>query len=83
MTTSISRTNPPTTTAPAHHPLPEGPDNPAGNGYYARLTLLKTEHEAQRFIDPPRGRYWKIVNPHCRPTSHNAWARPPSVAQKG
>jgi primary-amine oxidase len=43
---------------------PEGPDNPAGNGYYARSTPLKTEHEAQQLIDPLRGRYWKIVNPH-------------------
>jgi primary-amine oxidase len=43
---------------------PEGPDNPAGNGYYARSTLLTTEQEAQQLIDPLRGRYWKIVNPH-------------------
>jgi primary-amine oxidase len=43
---------------------PEGPDNPAGNGYTARSTLLKTEHEAQQLVDPLRGRYWKIVNPH-------------------
>jgi primary-amine oxidase len=43
---------------------PEGPDNPAGNGYYAQSTLLKTEHEAQQLIDPLRARYWKIVNPH-------------------
>ncbi|BDI28655.1 amine oxidase [Capsulimonas corticalis] len=43
---------------------PEGPDNPAGNGYYAQATTLKTEHEAQQLVDPLRGRYWKIVNPH-------------------
>ena len=43
---------------------PEGPDNPAGNGYYAQSTLLKTEREAQQLIDPLRGRYWKVVNPH-------------------
>jgi primary-amine oxidase len=43
---------------------PEGPDNPAGNGYYAQSTLLKTEQEAQQLIDPLRGRYWQIVNPH-------------------
>ena len=43
---------------------PEGPDNPAGNGYYALSTPLKTEHEAQQLVDPLRGRYWKIVNPH-------------------
>ena len=45
-------------------PDPEGPDNPAGNGYRAQSTLLKTEREAQQMIDPLRGRYWKIVNPH-------------------
>ncbi len=44
---------------------PEGPDNPAGNGYFAQSTLLKTEHEAQQMIDPLRGRYWKVVNPHA------------------
>jgi primary-amine oxidase len=43
---------------------PEGPENPAGNGYTARSTLLKTENEAQQLVDPLRGRYWKIVNPH-------------------
>jgi primary-amine oxidase len=43
---------------------PEGEGNPAGNGYYAQSSLLKTELEAQQLIDPLRGRYWKIVNPH-------------------
>jgi primary-amine oxidase len=43
---------------------PEGPENPAGNGYYAQSTLLKTEQEAQQLIDPLRARYWTIVNPH-------------------
>jgi primary-amine oxidase len=51
---------------------PEGPENPAGNGYSARSTLLATEHEAQQLIDPLRGRYWKIVNPH----SHNSLGEP-------
>ena len=45
---------------------PEGPANPAGNGYYAVSTLLKTEAEAQQLIDPLRGRYWKIANPHMK-----------------
>jgi primary-amine oxidase len=45
---------------------PEGPENPAGNGYFAQSTLLKREHEARQLIDPLRGRYWKIVNPHSR-----------------
>jgi primary-amine oxidase len=45
---------------------PEGPDNPAGNGYFAKSTLLKTEKEAQQLVDPLQGRYWKIVNPHVK-----------------
>ncbi|MGJ3245785.1 MAG: primary-amine oxidase [Elainellaceae cyanobacterium] len=42
---------------------PMGPDNPYGNAFYAKSTLLATEHEAQRIINPLSGRYWKIVNP--------------------
>ncbi|MEM8502929.1 MAG: primary-amine oxidase [Cyanobacteria bacterium P01_D01_bin.1] len=38
-------------------------DNPYGNAFYARSTLLPTELTAQRKIDPMKGRYWKIVNP--------------------
>lgn len=53
---------------------PEGPENPAGNGYFAKSTLLKTEHEAQQLIDPLAGRYWKIVNPHVK----NAMGQPVS-----
>jgi primary-amine oxidase len=41
---------------------PIGPDNPQGNAFYAKPTLLKTEQEAQRIIDPLAGRYWKVVN---------------------
>ncbi len=44
---------------------PEGPENPAGNGYFAKSTLLKTESEAQQLVDPLAGRYWKITNPHA------------------
>ncbi|MCE2466290.1 MAG: primary-amine oxidase [Dehalococcoidia bacterium] len=40
-----------------------GPDNPHGNAFYAESTPLKTELEAQRIIDPLRGRYWKVSNP--------------------
>ncbi|WAL60250.1 primary-amine oxidase [Thermocoleostomius sinensis] len=43
---------------------PIGPDNPQGNAFYAKPTLLKTEQEAQRIIDPLAGRYWKVVNPN-------------------
>lgn len=42
---------------------PLGPDNPHGNAFYAKRTLLKTEQEAQQVIDPLSARYWEIVNP--------------------
>ncbi|MGF1481615.1 MAG: primary-amine oxidase [Cyanophyceae cyanobacterium] len=42
---------------------PMGPDNPYGNAFLAKSTLLASESEAQRVIDPFSGRYWKIVNP--------------------
>ena len=45
---------------------PLGPDNPQGNAFYAQPTLLKTESEAQRIIDPMTGRYWVISNPSAR-----------------
>lgn len=43
--------------------VPMGPDNPYGNAYFAKSTLLATEQDAQRLIDPFVGRYWKIANP--------------------
>ena len=42
---------------------PMGPENPYGNAFYAKSTLLATESAAQRLIDPMTARYWKIVNP--------------------
>ena len=42
---------------------PMGPDNPQGNAFYAERTLLATESEAQRKVDPMTGRYWLIANP--------------------
>jgi primary-amine oxidase len=42
---------------------PLGPDNPHGNAFYAKRTLLKTEQKAQQVIDPLSARYWQIVNP--------------------
>jgi primary-amine oxidase len=42
---------------------PSGPENPHGNAYFAKATLLPTESEAQRVIDPLAGRFWKVVNP--------------------
>jgi primary-amine oxidase len=53
-------------------PLPWGPDNPRGNAWVARETLLATESEAQRMIEPRTSRHWKIINPN----SHNALGRP-------
>ena len=44
-------------------PVPTGPDNPAGNAWVARPTLLAREAEAQRIIDPLKARFWKISNP--------------------
>jgi primary-amine oxidase len=44
-------------------PLPLGPDNPGGTAWATKRTELTTESEAQRIIDPLRGRYWRIENP--------------------
>lgn len=43
---------------------PMGVENPYGNAFYAKSTLLATEQAAQRIIDPLAGRYWKVVNPN-------------------
>jgi primary-amine oxidase len=43
-------------------PVPPGPDNPYGNAFDARSTLLASESEAQRLAAPERSRYWKVVN---------------------
>jgi primary-amine oxidase len=42
---------------------PMGENNPYGNAFYAQDTVLATELEAQRIIDPLAGRTWKVVNP--------------------
>ena len=42
---------------------PMGPDNPQGNAFFTESTLLSTESEAQRTVDPLAGRYWLITNP--------------------
>jgi primary-amine oxidase len=44
--------------------LPMGPENPHGNACRVTATVLKTEQEAQRTIDPFKARYWKVENPH-------------------
>jgi primary-amine oxidase len=43
-------------------PVPRGPDNPYGNAFTARATLLETESAAQRMAAPEHARFWKIVN---------------------
>ncbi len=52
--------------------VPLGEHNPYGNAFYAKSTLLGTEQDAQRLIDPFKARYWKIVNP----SSHNRMGYP-------
>ena len=42
---------------------PTGPDNPQSNAFFAEKTLLGTELEAQRTVDPMKGRYWLVSNP--------------------
>jgi primary-amine oxidase len=46
--------------------VPPGPDNPYGNAFEARSTLLERELGAQRLAAPERGRFWKVVNHESR-----------------
>jgi primary-amine oxidase len=41
---------------------PLGDDNPFGNAFCVKETLLETELGARQSVDPLAGRYWKIVN---------------------
>ncbi|HEV8674627.1 MAG TPA: primary-amine oxidase [Methylomirabilota bacterium] len=43
-----------------------GPENPHHNAFHTEATLLGSELEAQRIIDPLAGRFWKVVNPSVR-----------------
>lgn len=36
--------------------------NPLGNAFYGEQTLLQTEQQAQRRIDPMTGRFWKVIS---------------------
>jgi primary-amine oxidase len=45
-------------------PVPPGPDNPYGNAFRPRRTLLRSESQAQRLIDPLTGRHWLVINPN-------------------
>ena len=42
---------------------PAGPDNPYRNAFRPHRTLLSTESQAQRLIDPLTARHWLVVNP--------------------
>ncbi len=53
-------------------PVPPGDDNPWGNAFDSHATLLATEQEAQRLVDPAKSRCWKITNP----TVHNGLGAP-------
>ena len=48
------------------HPAPPGPDNPWANAFAPTVTLLESEHAAQRVVDPSVSRTWKIVNPSVK-----------------
>ena len=43
-----------------------GPENPHHNAFHAEATLLASEAQAQRLLDPLAGRFWKVVNPSVR-----------------
>ncbi|MGH9030112.1 MAG: primary-amine oxidase, partial [Acidimicrobiales bacterium] len=45
------------------HAVPPGPQNPWANAFESVATLLETESQAQRVVDPARSRTWKVVNP--------------------
>ena len=44
--------------------MPDGPENPYGNGFIPVETDLTTELKAQRVCDPSCARLWKIKNPN-------------------
>jgi primary-amine oxidase len=43
--------------------VPPGEDNPYGNAFRPRRTLLRTESQAQRLSEPRTARHWLVVNP--------------------
>ena len=45
---------------------PEGPGNPWGNAFRPHETVLASESQSGRMVDPSTARYWKIVNPEVR-----------------
>jgi len=53
---------------------PASPDNPFGNAFFARPTLLASELQAQRRVNQETARFWRITNPN----SLNRWGQPVS-----
>jgi primary-amine oxidase len=47
-------------------PAPPGPANPHGNGFIARTTLLRTERDAMRLVNPLSDRYWVVTSAGSR-----------------
>ena len=47
-------------------PVPDGPGNPLGNAFRARVTPLVRESVARRDSDDRAARVWHVVNPSCR-----------------
>ena len=45
---------------------PGSPENPWGNAFGTTATLLETELEARREVEPSRSRTWRIANPSRR-----------------
>ncbi len=45
---------------------PEGPENPWGNAFRPHETVLDSESQSGRMVEPATARYWKIVNPSMR-----------------
>ena len=46
--------------------IPPGPANPLGNAFRPVRRPLRRESEAQRVIEPLRGRHWLVANPSTR-----------------
>jgi primary-amine oxidase len=46
--------------------VPIGRDNPYGSAFTARQTPLRTEHDAQRLVEPLAARHWLVQNPNVR-----------------
>ena len=44
--------------------VPAGDMNPHGNAHSIRQTVIETEKESGRDINPADSRYWKIINPN-------------------